>query len=390
MKKVLLCIMLLLINSSTLKARRRRCCVLAPCQLAAILQSDRNIVTILNQITNIINYIKNQKTCDDSIIQIRQSDIPYFITDPGEYCLAEDITITSGDAITIVAIGLVGKKVVLDLNNKTINGSGTADNGIIVVLTKFVLPVPIGLEIKNGTIIGMKEHGIYIPFGLGDLIIDSMVINACGITGGETSDQGGIVVGGSQGAYSPTIRNCRVQGAGPILSAGYGIYLRNSLNGQISHCISTLNGLDGIVMENDSIFFGGRIDNCTSSSNKQDGIRIVSHSIVSHSVVIENCITEQNSLTGIVVSANNCAILNNISNNNTINGLSIAGNNCEVRSNTATSNAGDGFNDSGTTNRIYGNYANNNTTNNYSASIVNVATSPAFNAAINHTANIAD
>ena len=70
MKKILLCIMLLLINSTVLKAKKRRCCVLDPCQLAAILSGDTNIVTILNQITNIINNIQDRTTCDDSIIQM--------------------------------------------------------------------------------------------------------------------------------------------------------------------------------------------------------------------------------------------------------------------------------------------------------------------------------
>jgi parallel beta-helix repeat protein len=377
--------MLLIINSSPLSAKHR-CCTLNRCQFNAILnsisQGDANITTILNQINNTINNINNQTSCDDSIIQIRQADIPYTITAPGEYCLAEDITITSGDAITIVASGLIGKNVVLDLNDKTINGSGTADNGIILIPTKFVIAPQLDLIIKNGTIMNMLEHGIYISINVGSLLINSIITDACGI-GGITPNQGGIVVGDIRIPFNTIIRNCRVLGG--LTSTGYGIYLLNCAQGQISNCTTIFNALDGIFMQSNSVALGGSIDNCTSSFNGQNGINTEQEAIV-----VKNCISESNQNIGILVSLDNCAVLDNISNNNSVDGISIAAQNCQVRNNTATNNLGDGLSDSGTNNRIYGNYANNNATNNYSASIVNVATSPAFNDAINHTANIAD
>jgi parallel beta-helix repeat protein len=332
-------------------------------------------------------------SCDSHVTHISQSDIPYFIQQPGRYCLTQDITITSGDAITIVLASLVNKKVTLDLNGYTISGSQwNGDNGIVVAATRFTLAAPIGIEIINGTILEMKEHGIHIPIGIQELTIDCIVTNGCG-NGGSTADQGGIVVGGTAGTLDATIRNCRTYG-NLAASTGGGISLTNCLYYLINNCVANSNNLEGITIQNSSVFNTGVIENCITSGNGGNGISTVGD----RNTTVVNCVSEGNGLSGYSLDGNQDVILNNIALNNTQDGFMISGSDCQIRENTAIGNNSSaaagffGFNVTGTNNRIYGNYANNNAAgaNNYSASITNIATSPLITDAINFTANISE
>src|SRR3990172_9384521 len=72
------------------------------------------------------------------------------ITTSGYYCLTSGFSVPSGDGITINA-----SNVVLDLNNRTITGTG-GNNGVVVASgTKKV-------KIFNGTICDMAQYGILL------------------------------------------------------------------------------------------------------------------------------------------------------------------------------------------------------------------------------------
>ncbi len=80
---------------------------------------------------------------------IFQSDIPFTIESPGVYCLAESVSFATDTAITIAA-----DNVLLDLQDKKIDGSAGGDIGIAISS---------GLQnisIQNGTLCNMNDKGI--------------------------------------------------------------------------------------------------------------------------------------------------------------------------------------------------------------------------------------
>jgi len=106
-------------------------------------------------------------------ILIFQSDIPFTINSSGVYCLAESVSFATDTAITIAA-----NNVLLDLQDKKIDGSVGGDIGIAINS---------GLEnitIQNGTLCNMNDKGIdadatkniaFISMSVSDSLIDSVV-----------------------------------------------------------------------------------------------------------------------------------------------------------------------------------------------------------------------
>lgn len=62
------------------------------------------------------------------VTSITQADLPYFITTPGNYCLAEDVT-----SVTFAAITILTNNVYLDLNGHTIDMSGVGTYGVYAI-----------------------------------------------------------------------------------------------------------------------------------------------------------------------------------------------------------------------------------------------------------------
>ncbi len=418
-----------------------------PCCATQIIQninnSTNNIETILDEVLVTLTSLSDELSdnCDMNVIEIHQSDIPYFITQPGKYCLTEDVSITTGDAISIVLTPLIGESVVIDLNGYTISGlSGgvpAGSHGITLIPTMFTLPFPLAVEIKNGKISYMVEQGINIPFGVTQLEIDSIVTEQCGV-GGISFNLGGIAIGGSGGTINPIITNCRTYGLPG--HTGFGISLYNCSQYRVSNCIANGNGMAGIFVTGDSIFNEGVIDNCIASGNTTEGFSIQANE---QGVVLQNCVADSNGSAGFLIYANGSTLINCVSTSSTLdgmqlngdnneiinsasmnngssgffilgnqsivkqcaaidnqqNGFSILGNNNQINNNNATGNnpAGGafyGFNNTGSGNRVYGNFANNNNAgaNNYSPSITNVATGPTATTPVdlNFTANISE
>ncbi len=106
-------------------------------------------------------------------ILIFQSDIPFTIDSPGVYCLAESVSFATGTAITIAS-----DNVLLDLQDKKIDGSTGGDIGIAINS---------GLQnitIQNGVLCNMNNKGIdadatnniaFVSMSISDSLIDSVV-----------------------------------------------------------------------------------------------------------------------------------------------------------------------------------------------------------------------
>ncbi|MGB8367535.1 MAG: hypothetical protein WCD44_04210 [Candidatus Babeliales bacterium] len=114
---------------------------------------DASICSKLEQIDAMQNVLLSAVDTIDAVgpceTLIFQSNIPYIIENPGVYCLAESVSLASGTAITVAS-----DNVVLDLNEKKIDGGAGGSIGIAVNS---------GLQnitIQNGTLCNMNDKGI--------------------------------------------------------------------------------------------------------------------------------------------------------------------------------------------------------------------------------------
>lgn len=412
LRSYLYCLLTFLsISSSLALSKKKYCC----------------LINKLNTITTIVS----RGDCSENVVLIHQADIPYTITRPGRYCLAETINIASGQtAITIDFDAVSGNIVSIDLNDYAINGGSGGANGIVGVGTVSGNVFPAGLEIFNGTIASMTEHGIYVPLGLGLLSLDALTIQSCGFTGGPTN--GGIVVGNdNQLLIDPVVKNTNIFGSG---GTDYGLILINPQDFSIINTSASFNGNDGMSIRGTVDFIPGVIYLCTTSGNRGNGIMIsadtsdtkfidciaaangaAGYAVDGDHSSFSNCQATSNGTNGFtIISDNNVFIWCNASGNTQAGFAVNSGTNNDIQSctalsngtdgflmatapnqingNTASGNSGDGFNAtdaSPTGNRIYSNFSNDNGTN-FSASITNVAVSPVPADPINFTTNIAN
>ncbi|MGB8367155.1 MAG: hypothetical protein WCD44_02245, partial [Candidatus Babeliales bacterium] len=115
------------------------------CVDVTVSQNDA-ICSKLENISSKIDELEFVGSCDTLIFQ---NDIPYTIESPGLYCLAESVNFATGTAITIAS-----DNVILDLNEKKIDGSAGGSIGIAVNS---------GLQnitIQNGMLCNMNDKGI--------------------------------------------------------------------------------------------------------------------------------------------------------------------------------------------------------------------------------------
>jgi uncharacterized delta-60 repeat protein len=292
-------------------------------------------------------------------VQISQADIPYVITQPGIYCLAESVQNTG---INDFLVTVSASNVVLDLKDHVMDG-GTQDglaqgaqDGIVIY------PGLKNIVIKNGTISNCAAHGInassaiqpdnqlpierltianiqvmdlssYLP-GLSnmdqpDLIgstLDSLsavagfdpVLECClGNQFPRVREAVGVYI---DGANQVTITNCKSCGV-----QGDGIYLRYVQAAVVNTCDSSRNGGNGFVFDNCDVSsvscckaeqngFNGFYEvscngdngysNCTAKQNGVHGFRIIGGG-----KIIDSCIANQNTLDGFfVVSPENSTV----------------------------------------------------------------------------------
>ena len=122
------------------------------------------------------------------------TSVPYTISIPGSYYLTTNITVTTGDAITITASG-----VTLDLNGFTVSSSAGSPNGTGILLAGGNTDI----TILNGHIQGTGfANGIY-PAGCSNVRVAGVSVSGC--------LNYGIILGN---ANSTVVESCTVQNIG--------------------------------------------------------------------------------------------------------------------------------------------------------------------------------
>ncbi len=305
-------------------------------KLAGELETHNDVIcSKLENISSKIDEIEFVGTCETLIFQ---SDIPFTISNPGVYCLAESINFTSDTAITVAA-----NNVILDLNEKKIDGSGGGSIGIAVNS---------GLQnitIENGTLCNMDDKGInadatsniaFVSMSILDSLVD-MPLLISPITCLQIKDIKVVDVGKFKEfsivsvvdsvtdvpdcilssitginincATEVTLNNCQA-----FHCFGDGFALQQVDNAVITSCNAEQNGGNGFVLDNvDTSYFkwckanincfNGVCDSACNGDNfylgciaKQNGIH--GFNIAGGGKVLQECIASQNTSNGFNLS----------------------------------------------------------------------------------------
>jgi hypothetical protein len=350
----------------------------------------------------------NKKDCDFSFkssnCTITIKKVPFTISEPGVYCLADDFTISNNSACT--GITIQASNVVLNLNGFSLSGGL---HGIVIA------DCSINVIIQNGSIENTQSEGILVGKGSRNIqLVDLRLINTN--LNGSCPGLAGILFNGtfSDGIKNSSIKNifisqgigsaiqlnfvqdCKISGCyayaitdSPTLNAT-GFYIVNSNNVVVQDCATfnilasnTNNSSRGFWVQNsNNILFlesqasqsvaiapaitaiGFSITNgeciecdmCTSSS--QQGITANGFSSeMSTASLFNDCNACNNAGNGFLLSGDtNSCISHSISSINSINGFLVTNGstNCTIGKSKAIANGATGFNlSTGNTNIIF-------------------------------------
>jgi parallel beta-helix repeat protein len=322
------------------------------------------------------------KTLDQVQPRILIPSLPFSITNPGSYYISTNLSVSSGDGITVLA-----NDVTIDLMGFTLVGGGTNGSGIKAPLIT-ASTVQTNLTVRNGTIRGWPDYGLY----------------AVPVRGGEFEGLH-VVANGSDGIFAgfiSTVRQCSAfsnQFSGIFLSSGKVTDCIASQNGNygiqvvekslITGCTCSQNGGSGISAERDTVLigcsasengftgigggFGSVIKSCLAYANGWNGFLLSDASMISDCTargnmtngiqvgfgcMVKSCIAYGNDADGFALS-DGSTISESTARGNTIHGIQI-GSACTILNNTTTINGNNlahngGIHVSGARNRIEGN-----------------------------------
>lgn len=214
---------------------------------------------------------------------------PHFtITQPGSYYLTGNITVTTGNGISITAASDVS----IDLNGFTISSTlvGSSIGGAISSSNSFRRLTVYNGNLKSGSTPPNIQGFAYGIFASNDDIAESCIRNV---------NIDGVGLNGIFANLS-IVENCVVTRSG-----WHGMYLSNSI---VKNCTAKMNGGAGIVNDN------GTVVGCTSTSNVTSGI-------IADRGAVTGCASSGNGNDGI--SANNGIVSHCRVFNNTQNGISV-------------------------------------------------------------------
>ena len=265
-----------------------------------------NLWKILSRL-GITSDIIEDKVCDIvpcCDFTIKQDDIPFTITAPGVYCLAENVYVTLSDAITINS-----DCVVLDLLGHAIEGGNGSGIGILIdVLNTFT---PANVIVKNGVIKETVDDGIKVDT-TGPIKISNM----------KLTDAGGAGVNILSGSEQVILDNCiSFSNNFGFVAAGDFCVFRN--------CIASNNRIDGFQISGRHNCF----IECKANNNAEKGFL----SFIKDFHVFISCIAQNNDV-GFLLGNNQSLAFNCIVQNNAEAGFEVAGFKHLVRSCVAVNN----------------------------------------------------
>jgi len=263
---------------------------------------------------------------------IFQSDIPFTIDSPGVYCLAESVSFATGTAITIAS-----GNVLLDLQDKKIDGSLGGDIGIAINSGLS------NITIQNGLLCNMNNKGIdadatnniaFISMSVNDSLID-MPVCIAPITCLQIRNIKVLNVG----MFNVSVVDDSVNTLDCVLSPIAGISINCATRVILDNC-KVLYGLgDGFVLQ---LVDNGTIESCQAIKNGSNGFVFDN----SDTTCLKWCKANMNCLHGFCDSACNGDnfYLNCIAKQNGIHGFNIAGGGKVLQECIASQNSRDGFN----------------------------------------------
>lgn len=270
---------------------------------------EKRVATCCSKLNNECNV-----SCK-KIFAISQKDIPFRAIHEGYYCLKEDVTF-DGSLVPNegfegpIGIALDAQNVELDLNNHTINFSGTGANALATIGNSG------HITIKNGTIVGplTDQDAVGILLLTGDVTVKNVrIINTAGLGSAAIEIQGALLPSPTSPtitytlASDITIEDCDLQ------ANNVGISLNTFTNGV-------------------------RIKNCTIDHSIQMGITQPSRSNSATNVFIDGCTISNSGLNGVYTtytqanwSFTNCKISDSILNGMILEGFkNLSLQNCQV------------------------------------------------------------
>lgn len=265
---------------------------------------------------------ESKSNCDftQQIQQTDQGISPRIITQSGQYCVVDNLTVPANTNGIVIQTD----NVIIDLNGFSITGQTNSLNGILVTRGVSVTQRS-NITIKNGVIKNMGNNGILVNtsgrlFTFKNLKIFNNVNNGISITNNKQF----------------TITNCITN-----LNRGNGLFLTRSGAGSsqncvIQNCLSMFNSIDGIQLFGCTNF---KLSNVLCLNNQVDGF----DEITGNRIRFESCQAHNNGRTGTTgvgffSSGNNHSFNQCQANNNTTIGFQINGNqenldNCEAKGN---------------------------------------------------------
>ncbi|MGD0743889.1 MAG: right-handed parallel beta-helix repeat-containing protein [Verrucomicrobiota bacterium] len=267
------------------------------------------------------------KTLDQVEPRTPITSLPFVITAPGSYYLVTNLTGVPGlDGITVQA-----DHVTIDLRGFALMGGGGGGGRGIVVSSSHI-----NLRVHSGSIANWPVQGV-LAENVSNSQFDQLRLSQNGSTGlqaGRSSMIASCVAERNRGMGFTTLERCLVQNCDSC-SNSIGFKLQGQ-GCRISDCVAAWNTNCGVIIQ-DVI---GSVNNCTATSNGQDGINVSAGSR------IDLCIAIINGGNGIT-TGDGCTVKNCTSNGNAGDGINVGTTCCWVNGNTANGNGGAGIRPAG-------------------------------------------
>jgi len=288
-------------------------------------------------LSSIVDVLAFAGSCETLIFQ---NDIPFTINSPGVYCLAESVSFATGTAVTIAS-----DNVLLDLQDKKIDGSAGGDVGIAINS---------GLQnimIQNGVLCNMNNKGIdadatkniaFISMSVSESLIDSIVdmpARIAPITCLQIKDIKVLNVGIFKVFPIVSIVDSVIDIPDCILSSITGININCVTEVVLNNCQALCCLGDGFAL---SMVDNGTLESCNAEKNGGNGFVFDN----TDTTCLKWCKSNMNCFHGFCDSACNGDnfYLNCIAKQNGIHGFNIAGGGKVLQECIASQNSRDGFN----------------------------------------------